>query len=250
MRIEYFSTGVGEKMVRYYNSGALKRAEWRVADVLHRKDGPALIKWNDRGIYELQWWIHGVFYGKKARRSYGKSRGGQSTTHHRDGDATITRIYMGDVIRTERRVNNRLHAEGEPAVVVHFANGVKKVQFWHHGQRAQGVAEIIYGCYYNEFGAIVYKKTIIGARTVSRYKTYYNYKKTIRENSLLHCTTGPAKIWGDNSRRYGVYYLDGVRLEEDEWRERVRMPAEFSAVLDILPLPIAEEVKWVFTVVD
>jgi hypothetical protein len=239
MPIEYFDTGAGTQMVRRSKSGEIKRIEWRVANLLHRKNSPAVAEWDRNGLCKLQWWIHGVFYGKKVR--YRRRDADKKTiTHKRNGNTTITTIVKGDKTRTECRVNNRLHAEdGRPAVRVETSEGVKKVEFWHHGQPAQGVAEIIYGTYY--YGNdIVYKKTISGARVVTKRGTYFNYKKTVYENSVLHCTTGPAKIEGCHSRRFPSYYLNGKELKEDEWRERVL--AELTAVLNILPQPIAEEI--------
>ena len=140
MTIEYFDEG--EK-----GEFAFLSVHYFKNDKYHRRDGPALIKYNDYKIYQKSWYIN-------------------DKLHREDGPADI-KYYNNGKIRTEEYyINDKLHREDGPAVVYYYPNGNIETEGYFINDlvhREDGPAEIKYGSdgTIEQVGYFIHNKQVI-----------------------------------------------------------------------------------------
>ena len=95
----------GPAIIRYFRSGKIREEKWYINDVLHRKDGPAFInKYRNGGLKYEEWYQNGELH---------REDGPASTTYYslRDGNAKYS---------DEWYQNGELHREDGPAKTTYY----------------------------------------------------------------------------------------------------------------------------------
>lgn len=100
-------------------TGEILSYEYRVDDILHRKDGPAIMQKSGGHIFE-SWWTNG-------------------NQNRNDGPAeTVTSGKTGVIISEEWYLSSRLHRYGGAAVIFRDeeTGEVTGTEYWEHGKKA------------------------------------------------------------------------------------------------------------------